>query len=95
MSVLELSGRPYVVFDPALKEHRRWYHEFVRTASWGKCPVRFVVPEDHGDLITMIQRSLVKFYVEKEFNPVVKKQQKKITKIGRKRLTSKPKDTTI
>jgi hypothetical protein len=35
--------------------------------------VRFVVPEDHGDLITMIQRSLVNFYVQREFSGVAKK----------------------
>jgi hypothetical protein len=72
MSVLELSGRPYVVFDPANKLHRAYYHNFVKTSSWGRCPVRFVVPEDHGDLVMMIQRSLVKFYVEREFKSVVK-----------------------
>jgi hypothetical protein len=75
MSALELHGRPYVVFNPNDKQHRRFYSEFVRTASWGACPVRFVVPEDHGDLVTMIQRSLVKHYVEREFPDVVKKQQ--------------------
>ena len=73
MSVLELSGRPYVVFSPADKQHRRYYNQFVKTASWGMCPVRFVVPEDHGDLITMIQRSLVKYYVEREFKTVAEK----------------------
>jgi len=76
MSALELHGRPYVVFDPNDKQHRRFYSEFVRTASWGHCPVRFVVPEDHGDLVTMIQRSLVKYYVEREFPRVVKKPQR-------------------
>jgi hypothetical protein len=30
--------------------------------------VRFIVPDDHGDLITMIQRSLIKHYVEQEFS---------------------------
>jgi hypothetical protein len=65
---LELAGRPYVVFDPDNKEHRRYYYRFVETSSWGSCPVRFVVPEDHGDLIQMIQRSLVAHYVSKEFN---------------------------
>ena len=75
MSVLELSGRPYVVFDPADKLHRSYYHNFVLTKSWGACPVRFVVPEDHGDLVTMIQRSLVKFYVEREFKRVAQKPQ--------------------
>ena len=76
MSALELHGRPYVVFNPNDKQHRRFYSEFVRTASWGACPVRFVVPEDHGDLVTMIQRSLVKHYVEREFPDVVKKPQR-------------------
>ena len=78
MSVLELHGRPYTVFNPENKQHRRYYSDFVRTRSWGACPVRFVVPEDHGDLITMIQRSLVKYYVEKEFPVVVKKQRRRI-----------------
>jgi hypothetical protein len=68
MSRLELFGRPYVVFDPDNKDHRKYYYQFVETSSWGQCPVRFVVPEDHGDLVTMIQRSLVAYYVSKEFN---------------------------
>jgi hypothetical protein len=82
MSVLELSGRPFVVFDPANDEHRQFYYNFVKNGTWGRCPYRFVVPEDHGNLVTMIQRSLVKYYVEQEFEPrrkrirVVKIQQK-------------------
>lgn len=70
MSVLELSGRPFVVFDPANTDHREFYYGFVKKGTWGECPYRFVVPEDHGNLVTMIQRSLVKYYVEREFiNP--------------------------
>ena len=84
MSVLELSGRPYVVFDPADKLHRSYYYNFVKTSSWGLCPVRFVVPEDHGDLVTMIQRSLVKFYVEREFKSVVKSPQALVRKKRKK-----------
>ena len=82
MSVLELSGRPFTVFDPENDEHREYYYEFVKEGTWGRCPYRFVVPEDHGNLVTMIQRSLVKYYVEQEFAPrrkrvriVAKKQQ--------------------
>lgn len=81
MSVLELSGRPFIVFDPTNGEHREYYYEFVKEGTWGRCPYRFVVPEDHGNLVTMIQRSLVQYYVEQEFAPrrrrirVVKKQQ--------------------
>lgn len=29
--------------------------------------MRFVVNEDHGDLITQINRSLIQYYVDKEF----------------------------
>lgn len=67
MSVLHFKARPWTVFDPANKDHRRWYADFVNNGTWGRCPYRFIVPEDHGDLITMCQRALIKYYVEKEF----------------------------
>jgi hypothetical protein len=70
MSRLQLHGRPYVVFSAKNKEHRRWFADFNRTGAWGRCPVRFVIPDDHGDLITMIQRELIRFYVEKEFGKI-------------------------
>jgi hypothetical protein len=70
------------VFDAKNKEHRKWFADFNKSAQWGRCPVRFVVNEDHGDLITQIQRELIQYYVDKEFtkaveNPVAKKPQKK------------------
>ena len=67
MSKLQLIGRPWVVFDPKNKDHRRWYSDFNRDCKWGNCPVRFVVDDDCGDLITMIQRRLIAYYTEKEF----------------------------
>lgn len=67
MSTLALHCRPFILFDPANNQHRRWYSEFIKTGTWGRCPVRFVVPDDQGDLITMMQRSLIKYYVNKEF----------------------------
>lgn len=86
MSRLALFGRPWVVFNAADKNHRKWFAEFNANQTWSHCPVRFVVDEDHGDLITMIQRRLIQYYVDREFvvkkqhNPrewqVVKKQQK-------------------
>jgi hypothetical protein len=82
MSLLALNSRPWTVFDPANKNHRRWYWEFVQSGTWGRCPHRFIVPDDQGDLITMIQRSLVKHYVNKEFikanqSPAITKTKKK------------------
>ena len=67
MSRLQLHGRPWVVFNPYNKDHRKWFADFNQNGAWGRCPVRFVVNEDHGDLITQIQRELIQFYVDKEF----------------------------
>jgi hypothetical protein len=72
MSRLALYGRPWVVFDAKNREHRQWFAEFNKSGAWGKCPVRFVVSEDHGDLITQIQRELIQFYVDKEFGTAAK-----------------------
>jgi hypothetical protein len=41
-----------------------------------------VVPEDHGDLVQMIQRSLVAHYVSKEFNQP--KRTEKVAQKGKK-----------
>ena len=68
MSKLQLHGRPWVVFDPNNKDHRRWFADFNRHSTWKRCPVRFVIDDDHGDLITMIQRKLIEWYVSKEFD---------------------------
>jgi len=78
MSRLQLFGRPFVVFDPKNKDHRNYYHTFVTTHSWGQCPVRFVIDDDNGDLVTMIQRKLIEYYTNKEFGLVVVKEQQKI-----------------
>jgi len=67
MSRLQLFGRPWVVFDANNKDHRRWFADFNANLSWTRCPGRFVVNDDHGDLITMIQRELIQYYVNKEF----------------------------
>ncbi len=86
MSRLQLFGRPWVVFDAKNKDHRKWFADFNKNLTWARCPVRFVVNDDHGDLITQIQRGLIQYYVDREFGPesaprvrskgVVKKPQK-------------------
>ena len=70
MSRLAYFSRPWVAFDSSNKEHRRYFAEFQRTGTWGRCPVRFIIPDDSGDLITMIQRRLIDFYVQREFHIV-------------------------
>lgn len=64
---LDLNQRPYVAFDAANKQHRRWFSEFHENRTWGHCPVRFVIPDDCGDLVSMIRSRLIDFYVGKEF----------------------------
>ena len=70
MSRLSYIGRPWTAFDPANKQHRKWFAEFQRTGAWGRCPVRFIVSDEHGDLITLIQRKLIGHYVDREFGKI-------------------------
>jgi hypothetical protein len=68
MSRLAYYSRPWVAFDVTNKEHRRYYAEFVKFQTWGRCPVRFIVTDEHGmDLPTMIKNKLCEYYVEQEF----------------------------
>jgi hypothetical protein len=68
VSKLEYFSRPLVKFDPENKQHRRWYYEFLDYGGWGRCPVRFICPEDSGsDLTVMIRNQLIEYYVHREF----------------------------
>ena len=67
MSKLAYFGRPWVAFDAANKEHRRWFFEFQNKHTWGHCPVRFLIADDGGDLVTLCQQRLVEYYSKKEF----------------------------
>jgi hypothetical protein len=68
MSRVEYFNRPLVAFDPNNKDHRRYYAEFVELGSWGRCPVRFICPDDNGgDLISMIKNNLIQYYIDREF----------------------------
>lgn len=67
MSKLDFFGRPWVAFDASNKQHRRWYAEFQKYGTWGRTPVRFILPKEQGDLISMIHNNLLEYYVGKEF----------------------------
>ena len=87
MSKLEFYARPLVAFDPKNKEHRKWFHQFIEYGGWGTCPVRFICPDESGsDLVKMITRQLVDFYIEKEF-----KSGKKVVQKARKTVDKQPK----
>jgi len=70
MSRLQLHVRQFTVFDPKDKRHRKWFADFNKNRTWARCPVRFVVNDDHGDLVTQIQRELIQHYVDKEFKSI-------------------------
>ena len=76
MSLLQLMMRPWVEFDPYNKEHRKWYAEYVRTNSWSHCPVRFVDPNDCGNLAMSMQRTLLEYYSKQEFKSSPKRAKK-------------------
>lgn len=68
MSKLEYYARPLVAFDPYNKDHRRYYAEFLEYGGWGRCPVRFIVPEASGlDLTLMIKNAISEYYIDREF----------------------------
>jgi hypothetical protein len=71
--ILDLNMRTTVSFDPTNRQHRQWFAEFQKTRTWGRCPVRFVVPSDShgGDLVSMIQKVLLAYYVTREFKKTV------------------------
>jgi hypothetical protein len=73
MSILLFYGRPWTVFDASNRDHRKWFAQFQAEGTWGNCPVRFVVSDDHGDLVTMIQRRLIDYYTAKEFGKTIKR----------------------
>lgn len=67
MTKLDYSNRPWVAFDAENKNHRRYFAEFQAKRTWGHCPVRFIVPDAHGDLLSLIQEKLLAHYLQKEF----------------------------
>lgn len=68
MSKLEYFSRPLVAFDPANKEHREFYYTFIEENTWGRCPVRFICPNETGsDLVKMMTRQIAEYYIRAEF----------------------------
>ena len=67
MSRLSLYGRQWVVFDAHNKQHREWFAAVQARKSWAHCPVRFIIDDENGDLLTMIQRRLIEYYTNQEF----------------------------
>lgn len=73
MSLLYLRSRPVISFDETNPKHRNYFHAFIKTGTWGNCPVRFTAEGLNTDLVTYINQKLLNYYVNKEFNRKVSK----------------------
>ena len=67
MNKLFFHGRPWVQFDAKNRDHRQWYHNFIKVGNWSSCPVRFAMVDEHGDIVSSIERSLTEYYTKQEF----------------------------
>jgi len=68
MSILFRGSRPIVSFDVDNPEHRRWYSEFVKYRTWGRCPVRFMAEALDQDLVSFINDKMLAYYINQEFD---------------------------
>lgn len=67
-SVLSKKLRPEVEFDTNNFEHRRLYALFLKTHSWRHSPIRFITKPSYGIDKGVIDRKLLEFYSNKEFD---------------------------
>jgi len=70
MSCLNLTRRPTVIFDAANVEHRKSVEQFLRTGTWGRIDVNFLLETPYYDLPAMISAKLSEYYLNREFNNV-------------------------
>lgn len=71
MSILNLSVRPTVTFDPANRQHRQLYVGFLHNRCWTDCPVQFYLERGYGDLVSMIENKLSTYYLQREFKDTI------------------------
>jgi hypothetical protein len=67
MSILYRGNRPLVSFNVENAEHRKWFAEFIKYNTWGKCPVRFMAESLDQDLVTHINGKMLHYYIKQEF----------------------------
>ena len=67
MSILFRGSRPIIAFDVENPDHRKWYSEFVKYNTWGKCPVRFMAEALDQDLVSYINDKMLAYYIKQEF----------------------------
>ena len=62
-----LGNKPHTIFDPANKDHREAYYDFLKLNSWRNCRWQFVIEEPYSDLPSNITFKLIQYYTQQEF----------------------------
>lgn len=65
--ILDKFVRPIELFDVNNKKHREYYSDYMKTNSWGNCPVQLKVPSQIVSLSTYAREQLIQYYINKEF----------------------------
>jgi hypothetical protein len=69
--------RPWTAYDPANKDHRRYFNNFIKTRSWAGCPYQWLIMDDSGDVVHYLTKVTAEYYLSREF---VAKNHKKVVK---------------
>ena len=73
MSKVEQFSRPWVTFNPTLKEHRKIFHSVLKNKTWGKSPVRFWLQDETTSLMEQCTSKMARYYMEREFGKYLEK----------------------
>lgn len=68
--ILDYMKRPVEVFSAANKEHRKHYATFLKTNTWGTCPIRFEIQgsdASNNNASYAMQRLIAEHYIQQEF----------------------------
>jgi hypothetical protein len=68
MLKMSVRQRPWTAFDPANKDHRQYFNEFLKTRSWRNCPVQWIIGDDSQDVVHYIHKVLINYYTSSEFS---------------------------
>jgi hypothetical protein len=68
MSCLNLTRRPTVVFDAKNVEHRKAVEQFLRTGTWGRIDINFLLENPYIDIPAMLTAKLTDYYLRCEFS---------------------------
>lgn len=60
--------KPETIFDPANREHRLAYLNFLKDKSWKTSKYRFILEDDHHDVPYSINNKLIEYYMGREFS---------------------------